>query len=398
MTERIFEQDAFARQTVAAVTGCIAAENGFAVTLDKTVFFPEGGGQPGDRGRLGDALVLDTQERDGEVVHLCDRPLKPGDNVEAVLDFDRRFDMMQQHTGEHMLSYAFWKLFDAVNVGFHLTEELATLDLDRPMDPQQIRQAVAFANRQGFEDHPIRVYTARAEDLDPARVRKISAKGGQTPRVVDMEEGDVCTCCGTHVRSTGQALPITVTHADKHKAGVRLTFLCGGRALAHWQKLADVTDALGRLFSTDAAQLPDRVRELQQSAAEARRRLRETTDALAELEAARILAGRGDDTVVLACLENTPAGEAKTMLNLLIRQPVCAVVVYTQGDTLGFYCGAHPQSKCDCRQACELLCGILNGKGGGKPDFAQGGAKKTDDWQERVRSVVQVLNRQAGAR
>lgn len=395
MTALLYDSNPTLKTAQATVLDCQPTEKGFAVVLNQTVFFPEGGGQPGDTGTMDGVAVLDTYWDGDTVIHLCSAPLPVGRQVALALNWERRFDHMQQHTGEHILSHAFWHLFGAVNVGFHMNEAFGTVDLNQLLTPDQIRQAEAFANQQITADAPVHIYTAAASSLDKKRVRKISPKGGKTPRVVEIEGGDICTCCGTHVSHTGQVGSIAVTKWEKNRGGTRLTFLCGGRALRDHQEKTELLHSLTAQLSTDAGQLTGRTKALMQELSEARYQLKQKSEQLAVLQADMLLRQRGDSPYVLVCMKEGSPAEAKFLLNLLIaREPVTAIILYTKGESLSFLCGAHPHTKGQsCRTVCQLLCGIFGGKGGGKDDFAQGGAKAVADFEERVHTVLTQLHR-----
>lgn len=395
MTQALFDQQPFLKETTATVLSCQKAENGFAVILDQTIFFPEGGGQPADRGTINGVAVTDTQWQGEEIAHLCTAPLPVQAEVTLCLDWERRFDLMQQHSGEHILSYAFWYLFDAVNVGFHLNEQFGTINLDRVLTWEQIEQGVQFANQLIFDNRAIHTYVGDNGLLKKKKARKISQKGGDTPRVVEVDGADICTCCGTHVAQTGQIGSITVIKAEKNRQGSRLTFLCGNRALADAMEKTAVLHELTTLLSTDCGQLAERVREMKQSLQESGRALAEKNRLIFDWQAERLLHERGESPYVLACLSNATPPEARTLLNRLIEtEPVTAMVVFTKGDSLSFFCGAneHAQGQ-SCKTVCDLLCGIFNGKGGGKGNFAQGGGKLTPDWQELAHQILQQLIR-----
>ena len=395
MTLALFDNQPYLKETTATVLRCEKTEQGYAVTLDQTVLFPEGGGQPADRGTINGVAVTDTQWNGNEIVHLCTAPLPVQSEVTLCLDWERRFDHMQQHSGEHLLSYAFWYLFDAVNVGFHLNEQFGTIDLDRVLTAEQIDEGVRFANQLIFDNRAIHTYIGDSGLLKKKKARKISQKGGDTPRVVEVDGADVCTCCGTHVAQTGQIGSIAVTKAEKNRQGIRLTFLCGKRALADAMEKTAVLHELTALMSTDSGQLARRMGEMKQSLQESNRALAEKNRLIFEWQAEKLLRGRGESPYVLACLKDATAPEARTLLNRLIEtEAVTAMVVFTKGESLSFFCGANECSQGQsCKTVCDLLCGIFNGKGGGKGNFAQGGGKFTPDWQELAHQILQQLIR-----
>jgi alanyl-tRNA synthetase len=395
MTTPLFDTNPYLKETTATVTQCTPCEQGYWIGLDQTIFFPEGGGQWGDTGTIDGILVSDTQWDGEEILHLCPSPLPIGKEVSLLLDWEKRYDVMQQHTGEHLLSYAFWVLFGYENVGFHLNETFGTMDLDHVVTGQEIEKAVTLVNRLVTDNRKVTAYVAKAKSLDKKRVRKISAKGGESPRVVDIDGADICTCCGTHVAFTGEVGCVAITKSEKSRGGSRLTFLCGKRAIQDYQEKTEILHALTTLLSTDGQQLAPRIQEMQQELQTARLALKEKNKLLFALQADKLLRERGDSPYVLATLDETSAGDAKVLLNLLTQnEPITAIVIYTKGESLSFFCSAHPKSKGhSCRTICDLLCGMFNGKGGGKDHFAQGGGKAVSNYKELAEMVVSQLQR-----
>ncbi len=395
MTTPLFDSNPYCKQTVATVTACTPAASGYNVVLSQTLFFPEGGGQPGDTGTIDHVTVMDTVWDGDTIVHRCDAPLPIGKEVTLSLDWDKRFDHMQQHTGEHILSYGFWKLFGAVNVGFHMNDTFATIDLDRPMTNDELKQGELFANREIWANKPIHIYEQSVKELKKRSPRKISAKGGETPRVVEIEDGDICTCCGTHTARTGEVGSIVITAAEKNRGGTRITFLCGNRALRDAQEKNQILHTVTALFSAEPTALPARLKGLKDDLQTAHYHLKCKTEELAAYKAKELLDQRGSSPYVLALLDNTSAKEAKELLNLLTRdQPVTAIVIYTKEDSLSFFCASHPKAEGqNCRTICDLLCAIYNGKGGGKENFAQGGGKLVSDYKQLAQTILTQLAR-----
>ena len=251
MTQRLYLIDSHLFENESTVLSCTPVEGGFDVTVDATVFFPNKGGQPCDTSMLGAVKVTDVREAGEELILRTDGPLTVGEKVMGHIDEGRRLDIMEQHTGEHILSWCAYKLFDAVNVGFHCALTYATLDLDKPLTPEQVTEMENLANdliRQNLAVHAT-TYATEA-DLKGVPLRK-HAEGLIAPiRVVSIEGADSCTCCAPHVHFTGEVGLAKIVSAVAYKGGMRMTFLCGGRALRQFQKLQTTVDAIARKFST----------------------------------------------------------------------------------------------------------------------------------------------------
>ena len=263
MTERLYLNDSYLNTAQATVVACESNGGLYIVELDRSVFYPTSGGQPHDTGTLGGGVVTDVFEQGERVLHAVSIPFNPGEAVSCRIDWGRRIDHMQQHSGEHILSFAFKELFGAINVGFHMADRYCTLDLDMPLKRDQIEEAEARANSLVSENRPVSLKYVGTDELCTLTLRK-QAEGLEGPvRIVGMEGGDSCTCCGTHVAHTGEIGMIAVTAATPHKGGVRLGFACGSRAMAYLQRTRAILDDVARAYSCKAEDVPQAVQSLQ---------------------------------------------------------------------------------------------------------------------------------------
>ena len=202
-TVKLYYENAFLQDFTAVVESCGAVKGGFAVVLDRTAFYPEGGGQPADHGTLGDARVLDVHEKDGIVTHLCDRALPEGAEVSGHIDWARRFDHMQQHSGEHICSGLICERFHCDNVGFHMGADVVTIDFNADISWDELMEIEQLANLYIYEDHPIDIQFYRGAELDKVEYRSKKPLEGDV-RIVSFPGADCCACCGTHVVRSGQ--------------------------------------------------------------------------------------------------------------------------------------------------------------------------------------------------
>ena len=247
-TVRLFDLDPACRAFDAAVLACEPAGDGWDVILDRTCFFPEGGGQGADRGTLGGARVTDAQEKAGIIRHRCDAPLAAGTAVHGEIDAARRLDQSQQHTGEHILSGTICARFGCDNVGFHIGADAVTIDFNRVLSAEEIRLAERLANECVWRDVPVEVFVPSPEELKTIAYRSKKAIDGDV-RIVRIEGADTCACCGTHVPTTGCVGQIRVLSHMHYKGGVRLTIVCGGRALDAANAAEAERRAVSRLLS-----------------------------------------------------------------------------------------------------------------------------------------------------
>ena len=248
MTEKLFYADAHMRKFTARVLSCEERGGLFAVTLDRTAFFPEGGGQGGDTGALGGVRVTDTREEKGEIVHFCGAPLVPGTEVTGELDGETRFARMQIHSAEHLVSGHAHTLWGCENIGFHMDEHGATIDFDREIDAEQLLRLERLANEDVWKNLPINILWPTEEELAamPFRQKKALA---MPVRIVEVPGVDLCACCAPHVSFTGEIGFIRLKDRMRHRGGVRFTMLAGRAAYEDAALCAAETETLSRLFS-----------------------------------------------------------------------------------------------------------------------------------------------------
>ena len=228
-TVKLYEEDAFLRRFSACVLACEPEGEAWRVALDRTAFYPEGGGQPADTGILGGAAVTHTSVRDGVIWHHTAAPLAVGAQVEGAIDWEPRLDHMEQHTGEHILSGTLHHLFGAENVGFHIGDPAVRMDTSIPLTDAQLAEAEAEANRVVRADTPVRCWYPDPDELAGLTYRSKKELEGPV-RLADAGGADLCACCGTHLRTTGQVGLIKILSAQHYKGGMRLAVACGQRA------------------------------------------------------------------------------------------------------------------------------------------------------------------------
>jgi alanyl-tRNA synthetase len=408
MAERLYYDDPYALTFAAWVTERLQWDGALAVVLDQTAFYPTGGGQPHDTGSLNNVPVLDVAEReaDGAVVHVIAEPLE-SDEVQGHVDWDRRFDFMQQHTGQHILSAAFVEMARANTVGFHLSAEYATLDLDRaPLSAKDLTRVENLANSIVFDNRAVVARFVQDEEVSDLPLRKPLAHEGRV-RVVEIQPAeepgrtaipfDCSACGGTHVQATGEVGLIKITRSERRGTETRVEFLCGGRALADYQaKNATVMD-LAQEFTVGHWELADAVHRLSDELKETRRELRRTRDSLLDAEASAMWHQAepfGHYRIVRAQFEGRSLDDLKHLAQRLIAHPSTAALLATrgQGDEKSYFtfaCSDDLDANMGTlvRQACEAI----GGRGGGRPNFAQGGGSQGDRVRQALDSAAETL-------
>jgi len=381
MTERLYYADSYAHEFDAAVVRAEPRDKRHALWLDRTLFYPTTGGQPFDTGTLGTVRVIDVFEEADDIVHLVEGAAVPasGDRVTGRIDWTRRFDHMQQHTGQHVLSAAFIHRCGVKTVSFHLGSDVSTIDLERETRPEEMTAAEDEANAVVWEDRQVSIRYASAENAAALPLRKESGRSG-TLRLIEVDRCDLSACGGTHVRSTGAIGLIAVIGWERFKGGQRIEFVCGGRALKRMRNLRDVTASAVRLLSTVPADIPAAVERLQSEQREQQRILALQQSTLARYQADELVAGAESHpwgTVVIRPIE----GDA-TLLNRLasaiVNRPGFLVVLVSSSAPALLVAARSSNASIACDELVRKLTARFGGRGGGRPDLAQAGGIAAD--------------------
>lgn len=251
-TRKLYYEDPFQKGFATTVVSCDAVKGGYAVVLAETAFYPEGGGQPYDTGVLGEANVLEVHEKNGVITHLCDKPFEVGESVSGKIDWARRFDHMQQHSGEHICSGLICERFHCDNVGFHMGADVVTIDFNADISWDELMEIEQLANLYIYEDHPIDIQFYRGAELDKVDYRSKKPLEGDV-RIVSFPGADCCACCGTHVVRSGQVGLVKFLSVQKFRDGVRIELLSGKRAPLPFGVLG-----AGRAYRTGALRQAER--------------------------------------------------------------------------------------------------------------------------------------------
>jgi alanyl-tRNA synthetase len=383
VSDRIYYTDSYTAEFDATVVEVDADAGGAgraAVTLDRTAFYPTSGGQPFDTGTLGKARVVDVIDDDtGRVVHIVEGEIAAGP-VHGAIDWRRRFDHMQQHSGQHVLSAAFDRLLGARTVSFHLGTTASTIDLGREVSSAEVARAEAEANRIVWEDRPVTIRFADAEEAARMPLRKESKREGVL-RLVEIEDFDVSACGGTHVARTGGIGIIAAASAERFKGGTRVEFLCGGRALAGFHALGDSVAASVRHLSVLPAELPAAIERQQADARELRRQVKDLQLKLAAHEAAA-LAGAAESIgpvrAVVAALEGWDANGLKAIAASIAARPGHLALLFSAVAPTAIVVARAADVERDSGAILKALLASFGGKGGGRPELAQGGGLAGD--------------------
>lgn len=367
MTLKLYDLDSHLSSFDAVVLSCAADDGCWQIVLDQTAFFPEGGGQAADTGTLDDVHVLDVRESGDAIVHFTDSPLPVGSTVKGVLDWNKRFRRMQEHSGEHILSGLVHRLWGYNNVGFHLGDETVTMDYDGELSHQQLSELERLANEAVWKNVPITAEYPPEDRLSGLEYRsKLDLT--ENVRIVTIEGYDVCACCAPHVSHTGEIGAIKIIDSMRHRGGVRLTILCGSDALRQYQMLFREASALSNLLNVPKDQLVPAVERLfsERDALESALAAREQ-----KLNALRIKAmpDAGKNIVLIDQFDDPDAMRELVNLGMERAAGVCAAFSGSNEAGYRYIIGS---KTIDLRSRAREINAALDGRGGGRPTMIQG--------------------------
>ena len=365
-TEKLYYADPFLKTFTATVLDCQPGKNGFIVTLDRTAFYPEGGGQPADQGTLDGAAVTDVHEKNGAVLHNVDSAVEIGKTVTGVIDWARRFDHMQQHSGEHICSGLICGRCHCDNVGFHMGTDMVTIDFNADIPWEELLEIEAQANQYIYEDHPIDIQFHQGAELDAIDYRSKKPLEGDV-RIVAFPGADCCACCGTHVLRSGQVGLVKFLSVQKFREGVRIELLCGKRALDYLSRTWEQAKTIGQRLSVKPVDAAAAVERLEN-----------------ELSAAKLRCAQLEESV-FAAIAQEQAGKGDV---LLFQPPMKPDSVRKLADAAAKTCGglaavfagegihyAYALGRADGQDISaqvKAMNAALHGRGGGRNGFAQG--------------------------
>ena len=365
-TEKLYYVDQFIQEFPATVLSCEAGKNGYQVVLDCTAFYPEGGGQPADHGTLGSVHVTDVHEKDGVIFHTCDGPVEIGQMVNGRIDWARRFDHMQQHSGEHIISGILCADYHCDNVGFHLGAETVTIDYNADISWEQALDAERKANEVIWADQEVEIAYPDSEELAFIDYRSKKELTGQV-RIVTFPEADCCACCGTHVARAGQVGLIKVLSCQKFREGVRLEIICGKRALDYLGRTYDQAKAIGQQLSVKPQDTLAAVERLEAELSAAKVRMAHLEETAFEA-IARENEGRGD---VLLFQPAMKGDSVRKLADAVAKRAGGLAAVFAGEDGQYAYALVQADGQ-DISPLVKDLNKALNGRGGGRNGFAQG--------------------------
>ncbi len=373
-TKRLFEEDSSRKEFQAVVVSCENAEESvWNVVLDRTAFFPEGGGQAGDTGWLNEIPVIDTVEEDGVIFHKVTAPLETGVQVQGHLDFQERFSKMQQHTGEHILSGIVHGIYGYDNVGFHLGAEITTLDFNGELTAEQVQDVEVKVNEAIFANLPVLVHYPSKEELENFDYRSKIEIEGQV-RLVEIPGVDLCACCAPHVKFTGEVGILKILSCERHRGGCRLSIVCGMRALLDYQQKQQMTGKVSALLSAKPEKLDEAVQHLQEQQQKLREQLNRIQNIYLQEKLEKIHA---QDSCVCIFEESMDSIAMRNFVNGAMERcgGICGAFLGNEKEGYQYILGSSTKN---VREIAQILNAQFQGKGGGKPQMVQGSLKGTE--------------------
>ena len=366
MTEKLFYKDSFLAEFDATVLACINNGERFEVLLDQTAFFPEGGGQGGDSGKIGDVTVFDTHEKQGEIWHYTASPLEVGKKFRCTLDFDKRFSRMQCHSGEHIVSGIIHSLFGFDNVGFHLGDTDVTIDISGVLTEEDVRKVEKAANEAVAKDFEINVFFPSSEEAKNINYRS-KMEIAENLRLVEFPGYDMCACCAPHVKCSGQIGIIKLLDFANYKGGVRIHMLCGIRALYDYQDKYRSVLAISNMLSAKQSEIADAVERLKSENEKTKHEIGALRRSLAT-EMANSAAKCEGNLVFFA--PSLDAASLRTLTNAAVEKCGGICAAFAGSENAYTFCMA--SKSVNLREKAKEIGTVLGGKCGGSPEMICG--------------------------
>lgn len=372
-TRRLYYEDVYIKEFKAKVKECRKGEKFYEIILDQSAFYPEGGGQPCDLGTLGGAEVKDVQEKDGELIHYMETSFDPGDEVQGKINWERRFDLMQQHSGEHIVSGLVHEKYGYDNVGFHMSSDVITIDFSGVLTEEQLAKIEEETNRKIWENGEVEIFYPKKEELERLSYRSKKELTGKV-RLVQFPGADLCACCGTHVMRAGEIGMVKLLTVEKFREGVRVTMISGKRVLDYLNMVNGQNHQISVKLSAKTEETAQAVERLHEENYRLKGQILHLTQELCDTEAKRF-EGAGN---VLIFHEGLEGDSVRKMADAVMETCAGCCAVFSRNED-GSYKYAMGEKNGDLRQFTKEMNQALNGRGGGKPFFVQGSVKAEED-------------------
>lgn len=392
-TERLYNENPYLKEFEAEVIDVLPIDDKYGLVLDRTAFYPEGGGQPHDTGSLDEVSVLQVIEKGGELLHIVDRQPQ-SKTVKGLVDWSRRFDHMQQHTGQHILSACFEKLLNGSTDSFHLGKDIVSIEINiESFSEKDAENIESMANHIVFSNLPVTASIVTDEELQSIPLRK-KPKVTENIRIVEVKGIDYSPCGGTHVGATGEVGLIKIKSWEKCKGGIRFTFVCGYRALRDYSLQNLITSAIGEKLSVRDIDIVEAVGKLQTDYKNTQKQLSNATQELLQHEARAILEEtnpRDGIRIVSKVLEGRNLNDVKLLAQHLTQAPGTVALLACRNESAQVLFTRSDDVNIDMNNLFKAVSPIIEGKGGGNARTAQGGGSRTEKLDDFMKAALEML-------
>jgi alanyl-tRNA synthetase len=389
LTKRLFYKNPYIKDFTASITKITEKNNKFHIELNQTAFFPEGGGQPSDQGYIDDVPVFYVYEEDERIFHVLEKLPSKLENVKCIIDWEKRFDHMQQHLGQHILSSAFEKLHDAETVGFHLGSEYVTIDINIPLSKDDIDNVEYYANQIVFNDLVVECIYPSSNELENLPLRK-QPKVTENIRIVKIDDFDYSPCCGTHPNRSGEVGLIKIKKYENYKGGMRIVFLCGNRALKDYCLKNNIINEASSILSVKDYEVTNAVKKISNELINIKKENNSLKEQLIEYEAEHMLNNAQEHNnikIIAHIFEDREFNEVKLLSSKITSAPKSVVVFGIKSDDKAqlILSRSKEVSQINMNEVLKESILLIDGKGGGTPFTAQGGGKEVSKLDEAIK-------------
>jgi alanyl-tRNA synthetase len=393
-TDRIFESNSYSKEFDAIVVDLRVLPEGVGVVLNKTLFYPEGGGQPSDRGMLGGNPVISVREDGPKIVHVTRGEYKKGDFIHGVLDWPRRFNHMQQHSGQHLLSQAFVRITGADTLSFHLGSEDATIDIGiHELTDHDVQNVETEANRMVIENRKVLIQEKNADELDSIPLRKRAGMTGRV-RLVEIQDYDWSLCCGTHVGRSGEIGPIKILRFEKYKGAMRVHFACGFRAIEDYQLKTTILKSASQILTAGERQIPEILVKWKEERKVNEKRIQFLVDRTMETESKGLINNAvsiGSIKWVSAIFHDRDPQEIQALVRAIVRHEGFIAVVATIQERATLYFARSADLDWDVRRLMEVASKVINARGGGSAGWAQCSTGEKENTEAGIQKAMEAF-------
>lgn len=396
-TKRLFDKAPYIESFEAEVVSVDKINENWGIILDRTCFYPESGGQPHDSGFLNNIGVLKVVESDGGIIHIVEKKIERGSLVKGVIEWERRFDHMQQHTGQHILSQSFVKMKGLDTIEFHLGKEISTIDVNsKNISSVDIRKVEIQANKIVLENRDVLVKIMDKKDLESIPIRKFP-EGIDRFRVIEINDFDRTACCGTHVRKTGEIGLIKITGSENYKGGTRIKFKCGWRAVADYQKKESIIKNTCRQLTAGESEITEIITKLKSEQKKNIKYIKSLIKRNLELElnylADNVEVKDGIKIVVTKYLDRE-ADEISLLLRKLIKRKKSIALIGLAAEQAYLFFGRSEDVDVDIRPVMDAACNIIEGRGGGSHSLAQAKGINTEKLDTALAEAYEMIKKE----